>query len=83
MGTLRDVPLPDWRYLSVGDLADRWGVSRVSVFKRLGKHGLLSDDRKVKGGYVFTRQEIEGLEAEAGYPVRRPNPKVPPPDDVP
>jgi DNA-binding IscR family transcriptional regulator len=50
------------RYLSVGDLADRWGLTNPGVHHRLRKHGLLTSDRRVKGGYVFTREEIEELE---------------------
>ena len=55
------VPQPR-RYLSIGDVAKRWDISEQGTHKRLTKAGLLTADRKTKGGYIFTLEEIEGVE---------------------
>jgi hypothetical protein len=60
--TLRPVP-SEPRYLSTGDLRVRWDVSRMGVWKRLHRAGMLTEERRSTAGFTFTVAEIEFLEA--------------------
>ena len=60
-GTLGAVP-DSHRFLSVGDLSDHWGLTKQGVHARIKRFGLNTENRRVKGGFVFTREEIEEVD---------------------
>lgn len=87
-GNLRIVTSGARRMLSVGDLRKRWGGLTVQgVLNRLGRGGLLTEERRTSAGYVFTVDEIEALEGDPEWARinRGPRPRRkalegPPPD---